>query len=362
MERRITGLRFRNVGIRGELPVPVISRFTALEYLDLSSDQSKPFDNLIILPAGEDCVSVDFCLKIECDFGREAPLCLNGTVSPTSPELQLSTGAWVGIGIGASIVLLILLLVMYICMDQRRQRLRREQRERSSRSKRRGAGQELYRKETAQNLQSTLTRRASIGDLLRRDKNASQAPRSGKSFVKRYRPKPESEASSWVQSYDPMSGATYWANTVTGEFSWHPPPSEQGDAPIPPPSRASPITAFPAPPPSRPGSWSAYPIATDAPSSSYGNMAPFLGADTLGTFGSAPGGFGSNGGGGYGGSPNQGLSASNPSFGQSMPALPPAGLLDTSVEWQEVYDSTTDESYWINTQTNEITYRRPPGF
>lgn len=68
--RRITELRFPNLGIRGELPVNTLARLDAVRVFDFSSNVSLPDENQLTLPPGQTCVFLPRCLDsgVTCRF------------------------------------------------------------------------------------------------------------------------------------------------------------------------------------------------------------------------------------------------------------------------------------------------------
>ena len=68
---------------------------------------------------------------------------------------------------------------------------------------------------------------------------------------------------------------------------------------------------------------------------------PMAGVPSMGAFGSAPGGFGSR------------AAPMSPYASQA------AGGMAGTGQWEEVYDSRTDQSMWINAATGEFTTQNP---
>jgi hypothetical protein len=153
-------------------------------------------------------------------------------------------------------------------------------------------------------------------------------PKSKKA-LKSGRYPPEMPASEWSQAFDYQSGATYWINNITGAFSWSPPAGMQSAA-RPNGNNAS----FRAPPPPLPSTNKGGMMQPAPPLSRMPVAAPLA----AGAFGAAPGGFGSAPGVGY---------------GNAVQTQGPA--------WEEIYDSGTDASYWVNPATGQFSWQNPVG-
>jgi len=342
-ERRIVGLRLKNIGMVGDIPEIALSALTALQELDMASDNSKPFANQIRPPTGKECASVEACKTIACDFGEIAPSCYKPghTSSPTVAD-PFTAPAIAGVTIGAILVVVLLSGLIYVVVSRRNS------------SKKKKHRREMKRHGSSGSMRSG--RRPSLSQRM--------LGKRTQSFRKLYRP-PKGENSqpdspgTWVQTFDPVSSAHYWMNTVTGEFSWSPPPqmmqqqqqSVQG-------AYGSPFGSAL----SNPGYFSS-PLAQQQPREGY-------------AFRGAPGGFGSVG---Y---------RNNPAAGAAFPPLPtsrtpggpgmgggggilrnagnvaapmPPPLPQSRMDrWEEVYDSATDRSYWISSTTGQISHTPPP--
>jgi hypothetical protein len=156
-----------------------------------------------------------------------------------------------------------------------------------------------------------------------------------KSFKKGYKPSQRNlQTPTWSQAYDYQTGATYYINNITGAFQWNPPPANELVQQQPPQMGGPPMPMI-APGGFAGGGVPAY--GAPAPAQQFGG----------GAFGAAPGGFGSTGGFGGGGGGGGG------GFGGYAPAM--AG------QWEEVYDSSSDSSYYVNSQTGEFSWSNPNG-
>jgi hypothetical protein len=176
----------------------------------------------------------------------------------------------------------------------------------------------------------------SAGDVTMQSGGGSSSKKKRKSFKKAYKPRGDAaQGATWSQAYDFASGATYFVNNVTGEVSWNPPADS---------SLLAPTTA----------SMAAVPYGAVGGS---GMMAPPPGMATADPYGLTPapqygagGGFGSTAAAAVA-SPYGGFNVANPVYGSAAGSSMNA--------WEEVYDSATDSSYWVNAQTGEFTYQPP---
>ena len=327
-ERRIVGLRFKNLGIVGAVPQNALNALTALREINFSSDPTKPFANDIVLPTGTACVAVNVCKTILCNFGNSAPSCY----SPEPTATGLSVAAITGIIIGSILAFVFaccLIIVVYSRRQAEAKRRRRKQKKKESK----------MRQERGDTLTSNIKRRISMG----------MGAKKG-SARKIYRPKGDVQqpgsAGTWVQTFDPISGAQYWTNIVTGEFSWTPPQQQQSLSRGYAQSMNNPMFA-----------------SASLPREGY-------------AFRGAPGGFGSVGtpysnaaglpalpssrpfGGGGGPPPPGGGSLRSYGSQSQFPPILPQSRID---RWEEVYDSATDRSYWVSATTGQVSYTPPPG-
>jgi hypothetical protein len=314
-ERRITGIKLRNVGIVGTIPVSILNSFSALTILDLSSNSSKPFGNQLTAPADAtgDCVAVDICKKIDCNFGAAVKSCY----SPEGEVSQLSSGAIAGIVLGVLAVMGIF-LVIGLAVYRGGNLTRRQQLA--------GTSQEGRGKSFSESLKRTI----------------SGSMKTTRSFRRPYTPKGETpdNPGTWIETFDPVSKAKYWMNNVTGEFSWGPPPVSNGRA-------AS---------QQMPKDWLAY-----EEFGAFGNEGTAEGAFTSNPLYEVSGGDNNEK------LPKAGIARAMTTKSvlkkaravKETPEPPlPQAVQDT---WEELYDSATDRSYWVSALTKQISYTPPPG-
>lgn len=100
-ERRIVGIRLRNVGAKGILRIDVLARMSALRELVI-------VDAKIKLPANTDCVDLDLCSgsPSSCTFSSSIPLCM--------AKASARSGSSVNAGVIAGIVVGISLLALAV--------------------------------------------------------------------------------------------------------------------------------------------------------------------------------------------------------------------------------------------------------
>jgi hypothetical protein len=342
MERRITEIVLRNINATGVVPVTALNALTSLMFVDLSSDADSATPNDISLPANKPCANIKACqdASVGCNFNRgdtcNAPVCDDLGLPITTGCAATSRVNTVAIGaaVGSILFLLLLggLLAYYLATKKQRDRAaRRRKRKAAKKSEERRMQRDMedagYNPNVARlrsgESQSRLDRTGSRKSMSRKS--------SKKAFKTGYRPDSQAPESQWSQAFDYQSGATYWINNVTGAFSWTPP---AGMGVQQPPAFASGGSMRAPPPPIPSASFGG--MTPAPPMSRMPAMAPPMAA---GAFGAAPGGFGS--------APGRG-------FGNSYPQ--PGGPL-----WEEIYDSATDSSYWVNPATGQFSWQNPMG-
>jgi len=349
------------MGIVGTIPETTLNAFGALREVNFTSDPSQPFANVITLPPGDECASVEVCKTIMCDFGADAPSCYKPAPPPSSGS-GLSSGAIFGIVIGAFAGVALLSGVGYVAYTRSAASKKKDKRRQKKKKK-------LAKKRSAKSMGG---RRPSMAAALKRRMSLGKKKQS---FRKVYRPKNEEPDApgTWIQTFDPVSGAQYWMNNVTGEFSWtppqlnNPPPNPYGmqrmasgygnnfgGPMVPATSPAGPMMPYSPGPPMMGG----------AGMPQQGDGYAFRGA---------PGGFGSVGapmrGGGFQALARGQQQAAAPpggggilrNAGNSGPIMAPPIPQSRPDRWEEVYDSATDRSYWVSASTGQISYNPPPG-
>ena len=153
LELRITKIQLRNVGMNGVLSVSALNGFSALTNLDLSSAQGVSGENLITFSAverlvsGERCVNVDVCQinGVFCDLGETAIPCpedgvLQGTEAPEKLSDAVIIGAAVG---GGVVVIMAFAAILYVRSNQKREERKRKKRRERRRRERDEYGYEM---------------------------------------------------------------------------------------------------------------------------------------------------------------------------------------------------------------------------
>ncbi|KAH9253917.1 hypothetical protein BASA81_008041 [Batrachochytrium salamandrivorans] len=117
-EQRITGIKLPNVGIMGTIPLEAFAALGQLKHIDLANDPSLPYANVIKLPSGANCVNLEVCKSIPCNFGTAAPSCYtigvpgSNYVEQTKP---LSTEMIAAIAVPLAVVLLFCVFWVWLC-------------------------------------------------------------------------------------------------------------------------------------------------------------------------------------------------------------------------------------------------------
>lgn len=336
-ERRIVEIRLGNVGAVGEINPVLFEAFAALEVLDMTSDPTLPNANHLTLAKTKDgatseCAQIPSCTNgAHCKLDSEVPVCDERGLPPGAPSRSATVDP--ALAAGASVGTVVGLLALcgasyyYVTAESRRRRAKKKSREKKLRQAERRVrrAQEEGMPPDARDLRVLERAASSRGGESSRSLTAAASSRSlgkVKSFKKTYQPRggPGAGGATWSQAIDYASGATYYINNVTGQFQWErPPPGEMI-------SGAPGLRGPPAPP-------SASPFAPPQ--------------FARGAFGAAPGGFGS-----FAGPPGGGFAAV--AYGGPMSG---AG----GAQWEEVYDSSSDSSYWINSATGEFSWTNPNG-
>ena len=200
----------------------------------------------------------------------------------------------------------------------------------------------------------------------------------------------------WLQRTNPRTGEIYWFNPLSNVVTTIPPPRQNQPPRMFPESQYQDFgtSGFGGEVPgnfgnSRPGSNAGFGGFGSAPGG-FGSAPGGFGS-VPGNFGSAPGNFGStrgnlssgfpstpaNFGGSAGQFGNQGFNRPQafpgappppPTHAFRMNGPPPSGAFyggfmpgpqEHQNPWEEVYDSGTDTSYWVNTRTNQFSWTRP---
>ena len=104
MERRIVGLRLRNLGIKGLLPVELLESFGALRELRLSSDSLSPSVNRV-KAGGKGCVDPDFCARVNCDLDGAIPICGQEETRASSEGVSVAVIGGLAAGLGAIVLI-----------------------------------------------------------------------------------------------------------------------------------------------------------------------------------------------------------------------------------------------------------------
>ena len=190
VERRIVGLRFRNLNISGVVPVTALGMFSAIREINFSSVLGDPNPNNLQLPESVSCIDIARCAVagVTCDFGPEAPLC-NGaqTRSNGGPSGNPSDPVLIG---GVIAAVLTVLGVVVLLVVRRRM---------SSSSRASGPQNPAHL----------------------RNRELSNA--KGRST---FRKSSVPMQSLWREEFDVASGTKFWTNTATGEFTWSSPFTE----------------------------------------------------------------------------------------------------------------------------------------
>jgi len=369
-EVRITEIVLPSIGAWGVAPVQALNQLPNLLFVNFATLPNTTYINVITLPPGTTCALIDACAdpSLPCTLGGDStPLCdadgqpILSTGLPTPVDTRIV--------VGLALALLAMFIVVFfvaLCLLWRAEfdrRLRREKR----RDERRGGAHAPT--DTAKATTRALLNQAGLTSLAsshmlkssssqralkrRRSMRARATTGSGRYNVE-YAP-----SNQWSQAFDYQSGATYWINNVTGAFSWTPP---AGFAPQPPPqpqpmmrsSRSlAPSQSFRAPPPPLPVAPAGMPPPGPPPMQRAPSMAPSMAQPmaqpayqsmrvnnnsmAFGALGAAPGGFGAPSG--------ADLSYAQAPMPQDM--------------WEEIYDSATDSSYWVNSSTGQFSYKDP---
>ena len=334
MEFRVTEVTLRGVGLSGVVPVSAINKWTYMTTIDLSTPADSNIINDLQLPPGSICAMITACENGGCSLGGDSvPLCdasgrpLLSANAANAPFNYAALGYAIG-GIAAFVVLVCFVALMVTRRaDYLKRRKRKERKMKKRRMSRRQLGSspatvsrlqdELRASRDSQRVQSprlpkTASRRLS-GSRKSMSRKGSQRAKNS------YRA--DASEGQWSQAFDYQSGATYWINNVTGAFSWSPP---AGVAP-PGPAAGGGLArggSMRAPPPPLPSTASQRGGAVRAPPPG----AP-LSPVAVGMFGGPPGGF-----------------------------APPQQPV-----WEEIYDSATDSSYWVNPVTGQFSWQPPTG-
>jgi len=369
-EVRITEIVLPSIGAWGEAPVQAFNVFPNLLFLNFETLPDTEYINVITLPPGMTCARIIACddPSLPCSLGGDStPIC-NADGLPilsTGVPTPVNTSILIGLACGV-LAMFVLAFLVALCLLWRAEfdrRLRREKR-RDERSGGAHATSDTAKATTRALLNQAgltslassnmLKSSASLRSLKRRRSMKARAARAttgnGRYTVE------NASANQWSQSFDYQSGATYWINNVTGAFSWTPP---AGSAPQPPPQQHQPMPmmmaspssrsvgsshSFRAPPPPVPGMPPPGPPPVQrAPSMAmaqpvYQSMRVNQSASmAFGALGAAPGGFGAP-------------SGADMSYAQ---APMPQDM------WEEIYDSATDSSYWVNSSTGQFSYKDP---
>ena len=401
-ERRIVELRLGNVGAKGVVPVTVLAAFSAVRTINFTADPALPGAAQLQLPRGAECASIPACLDIGCDLGPTVPVCDSfgraPTVAPVKPAIA-APGVIAAAVLGSLVVAGFLAVgtYMYVTKDARARRARKAKKQREEREykeakkrirKRERRGKEPKRADVkfVQKYERQQAKRqarsgassaggsslpddepyapvptpggASSRSLGRSEsrrslsRNDSRRSLSRKQSLRRaYKPRnaragTSADEDTWSPALDMASGATYYINNRTGQFSWTP-PGGGGGAPGGGGGGSRAMTPSPAVPASR----MMPPTPPPAPAANFYAPPQFA----QGAFGAAPGGFGSAGAGG--------------GFRGPAPPMPPMGFYGAPAmgggggqqQWEEVYDSVSDSSYWISPLTGEFSYTNPYG-
>lgn len=255
LERRITGFKFRNLGIFGNTDSFVFFAFTALKSVDLSSDVAKPFVNQIVLPDGASCASASFCLRpnATCNFGPVVPVCDGSpTKSPTSagpaPSNNDDIALYAGVSVAVFVLALLFFFGVYVYTRRLKQEEEQEERKLERRDSRRAMEEEQFQQQQMMMQQQyggypvamgypmnpildvEKGRMSSSRDASTSGSGARRKSQSRKSFSSlRTRqkksqagPGPERNNSPapaqehWIQQLDAATGSPYWLNPATG--------------------------------------------------------------------------------------------------------------------------------------------------
>jgi hypothetical protein len=226
-EIRIVGLRFRNLGIQGEVPVATLAKFTALKEIDFSSDPASPHKNALALPVDSTCVNLGTCSNsgVICSF--DEPVCGSNSKPSILASDPLGSGGIAGIVIVGLFLVGSALFVVYRKKSSSTMLI--PQRPISFPAK--SLLSQLPRPTSLPSRQDILShvpnRQEILSHVPSRQEVISKLPKS-KSDVKGL----------WTKTVDRVSKKTHWNNSAMGEFSEHPSASHSDK-----PSDAPPTTA-----------------------------------------------------------------------------------------------------------------------
>jgi len=400
-EKRITGFIFRNLDIQASVDEFDLTSFTALETVDFSSVLSEPWANVITLPFGQSCISLALCFGSSaiCNFGPLAPLCSSDvTPAPTSPPSGDSLYVLIGAGAGAGLLILAAFILFLCCRggeqnyDEDYSRSNKKEKKQRQREKSEGSYRDSrdadssYRASSGslvgQQLQMQMPPpmyqpqgppsqmqmprgpgpsspmqmprppmqqpprqqqynapavkpRKSFTSLRTRTQKATNAPSESNAESSATGP-----ARDWVEQYDYTTGRQYWLNPSTGAVTYEHPNSKQGSANKP----------------------SSSPEKNLRSSSSSKKIIQHGSSKKLVKHGSVSGS-------------SQKLNkagsskAMSPASMSSRNMMPPPGFNPGGQGprgpgagpggWEQVYDGSTDSTYWVDHATGQLSYTSP---
>ena len=215
-ERRIVRLTLRNLGLVGVLPVAAINQLSALRVLDLSNDPDAPFPNRLELPSGASCANIPICLRsgVSCVLDSAIPLCDENGFPITLKQPKDSpgdnnnnnegqqAGPSIPVIVGASATALALvgsIVALLLVVRHRRN------------SNNRSHGPHTPMPSSAASSPSP-----------------SAPQRMGSPAFSTTRGGLDPASAAWKEAVDEATGAIYFINTLTGEFSWTSPATTTG--------------------------------------------------------------------------------------------------------------------------------------
>lgn len=200
-ERRIVVLRLRNLNLNGQVPFAALRMMTSAREINLGNTVGAPNPNVLSLPSSNTCVDVPRCSVsgVTCDFDT-LPVCASGAARDEAASTSTNVAVVAGVAVAAMLLVGVVVLLVV-------------------RARRRSSG------ETASQPVPTAVPVVLTNDSGPPEDEPINAAPPRKSLSRSFSlgRKKSSAASPWKELMDEATGARYWMNTITGEFSWSAP-------------------------------------------------------------------------------------------------------------------------------------------